>query len=63
MGMPCRSMKALEKLLLASSWAALAEGPKHGTPAAVRSSTIPGRGTVRLMEQKGNQIKPAEKER
>lgn len=36
-------MKALEKLLLASSWAALAVGPKDGTPAAVRSSTMPGK--------------------
>ena len=44
MGMPCRSMKALEKLLLASSWAARAEGPKQATPSAVRASTTPGRG-------------------
>lgn len=47
MGMPWRSMKALEKLLLASSCAAFAEGPKHGTPAAVRSSTMPETDTER----------------
>lgn len=40
-GMSCRSRKALLKLLLDSSWAAFAVGPKHLIPAAVKSSTIP----------------------
>lgn len=40
-GIPCRSRKALAKLVLDASWAAFADGPKHLTPAALRSSTIP----------------------
>lgn len=40
-GIPWRSKKDLVKLLLDSSWAAFAVGPKHLTPAAVKSSTIP----------------------
>lgn len=40
-GIPWRSINSLANFLLASNWAALAVGPKHFTPTAVRSPTIP----------------------
>lgn len=50
-GIPCRSRKALAKLVLDASWAAFADGPKHLTPAALKSSTIPN-----YQNQQKNQV-------